>query len=87
MSAAKHNDGAAAAEQPTVERKDRMLHYPEDKIRLFQMIEVEPALSLASIDNKIRQIEERKSKYEEHIQTGDLALLSSDSDEEDCTES
>lgn len=87
MSAAKLNDGAAAAEQPPVERKDRMLHYPEDKIRLFQMIEVEPALSLASIDNKIRQIEERKSKYEEHIQTGDLALLSSDSDEEDCTES
>lgn len=67
------------------EQKDRMLQHPEDKIRLFQMIEMEPALSLATIDDKIAQLEALKGKYESHIQTGDL-VLSSGEDEEEAEE-
>lgn len=72
---------AAAAPRAPAESKDRMLQHPEDKIRLFQMLEVEPALSLATIDEKIAQIEEKKTKYERSIQTGELVLSSGDDEE------
>lgn len=82
-SAAKANTNTAP---PAAENKDRMLQHPEDKIRLFQMIEVEPVLSLGNIDEKIQQIEEKKKKYEEQIQTGDLVLSSDDDEEEEGKE-
>ncbi|KPA84476.1 putative mitochondrial hypothetical protein [Leptomonas pyrrhocoris] len=69
------------APQPAAEAKDRLLQHPEDKIRFFQMIEVEPALSLATIDEKVHQIEEKKKQYEQHIQTGELVLSSGDDEE------
>ncbi|KPI89633.1 hypothetical protein ABL78_1298 [Leptomonas seymouri] len=77
---------ADAAAQSSAENKDRVLHHSEEKIRLFQMIEVEPALSLATIDEKIHQIEEKKKKYEQEIKTGELLLSSSDDEEGEETE-
>ncbi|KAG5495293.1 hypothetical protein GH5_02948 [Leishmania sp. Ghana 2012 LV757] len=61
----------------------RALQHPEDKIRLFQMIEVEPALSLATIEDKIREIEVLQSKYESHILSGELVLSSGDDNDEE----
>ncbi|CBZ29385.1 conserved hypothetical protein [Leishmania mexicana MHOM/GT/2001/U1103] len=65
-------------------QQDRVLQHPEDKTRLFQMIEVDPVLSLASIDDKIRHIEVLKSQYESHIQTGELVLSSGDDEDEEA---
>ncbi|TPP43520.1 hypothetical protein CGC21_19595 [Leishmania donovani] len=65
------------------DQKGRALQHPVEKIRLFQMIDVDPALSLATIDDKIRHIETLKSQYESHIQTGELVLSSGDDEEEE----
>ncbi|CAJ1011124.1 hypothetical protein Q4I28_006437 [Leishmania naiffi] len=61
----------------------RFLQHPEEKIRLFQLINVEPELTLATIDDKIHHIEALMKKYEAHIQTGELVLSSGDDEEEE----
>ncbi|KAG5496062.1 hypothetical protein JKF63_02360 [Porcisia hertigi] len=65
------------------DQKDRALHYAEDKIRLFDMIEVKPAMSQVSIDHTIAEIETAQKRYESHIQTGELVLSSGDDDEDE----
>ncbi|CAC9522598.1 conserved hypothetical protein [Leishmania infantum JPCM5] len=79
----KENTSAAKPSTAVNDQKGRALQHPVEKIRLFQMIDVDPALSLATIDDKIRHIETLKSQYESHIQTGELVLSSGDDEEEE----
>ncbi|GET91330.1 hypothetical protein, conserved [Leishmania tarentolae] len=63
------------------EQKERALQHPEEKIRLFRMIEVDPVFSLTTIDDTIRRIETLKNQYESQIQPGELVLSSGDDEE------
>lgn len=64
--------------------KDHLLKHPANMIRLFQMIDIEPPLSLSSLDEKAQLIKEKQQKYNDLIQSGELELSSDheDNDEE-----
>lgn len=57
------------------------LQYPEDKMRLFQLISQDPPLSVTAIDDTIKAINEKKRLYVSHI-AADEAVLSSDDEEQ-----
>ncbi|PBJ81141.1 nuclear segregation protein [Trypanosoma cruzi cruzi] len=63
--------------------KNRVLQHPEDKIRLFQLINEEPPVALSAIDGAVETIRSKQKEYESHIKTGELELSSDDEEEEE----
>ncbi|KAF5225747.1 putative nuclear segregation protein [Trypanosoma cruzi] len=63
--------------------KNRVLQHPEDKIRLFQLINEEPPVALSAIDGAMETIRSKQKEYESHIKTGELELSSDDEEEEE----
>lgn len=64
-------------------RAPHVMQHPEEKMRLFQLVDQSPPLSLGSIDETIKSLQTKKKEYESHIVTGEPQLSSGESESEE----
>ncbi|RNF07497.1 lipoprotein, type 6 [Trypanosoma rangeli] len=82
----KHKTVQTQKQKPEKAPKNRVLQHPEDKIRLFQLINEEPPAALAAIDDAVERIRAKQKEYESHIKVGELELSSDDEEDEEAQE-